>query len=104
MAPIQQDLYKGGQWTFDHYCFSMISAAATRWVLDQVKCVLQDVLVLYLLEGDYLRGEICQCRRCRRQCKIFASSVNVSIFTNFLVFLSPKLLKFGKNKGVKLLA
>ena len=36
MAPIQQDLYKGGQWTFDHYCHSMISAAATRWVLDQV--------------------------------------------------------------------
>ena len=36
MAPIQQDLYKGGQWTFDHYCFSMISAAAIRWVLDQV--------------------------------------------------------------------
>ena len=54
MAPIQQDLYKGGQWTFDHYCFSMISAAATRWVLDQVKCVLQDVLVLSLPEGDYL--------------------------------------------------
>ena len=54
MAPIQQDLYKGGQWTFDHNCFSMISAAATRWVLDQVKCVLQDVLVLSLTEGDYL--------------------------------------------------
>ena len=53
MAPIQQDLYKGGQWTFDHYCFSMISAAATRWVLDQVKCVKQDVLVLSLPEGDF---------------------------------------------------
>ena len=24
------------------------------------------------------RGEICQCRHCRRQCKIFASGVNFS--------------------------
>ena len=50
------------------------------------------------------RGEICHCRHCRRQCKFFASSVNVSIFTHFLVFLSPKLLKFSKSKGVKFLA
>ena len=45
------------------------------------------------------RGEIC-----RRQCKFFASSVNVFILTHFLVFLSTKLLKFNENKGVKFLA
>ena len=28
-------------------------------------------------DGDG-RGEICQCRQCRRQCKIFASGVNFS--------------------------
>ena len=50
------------------------------------------------------RGEICQCRHCRRQRKIFASGVNFSIFTHFFVFLSPKLLKFGEIKGVKFLA
>ena len=35
-----------------------------------------------------LRGEICPCRHCRQQCKIFASGVNFSIFTNFFVLLS----------------
>ena len=34
------------------------------------------------------RGGICHCRHCRRQCKIFASGVNFSIFTNFLCFFS----------------
>ena len=34
------------------------------------------------------RGGICPCRHCRRQCKIFASGVNFSIFTNFLCFLA----------------
>ena len=55
-------------------------------------------------DDDGGRGEICHCRQCRRQCKIFASSVNISIFTQFLVFLSLKLLKFGEIKVVKLLA
>ena len=32
------------------------------------------------------RGEICPCRHCRRQCKIFATGVNFSIFTHFLCF------------------
>ena len=49
------------------------------------------------------RGEICLCRHYRRQCKIFASSVNFSIFTHLSVFSSPKLLKFGENEGVKFL-
>ena len=30
------------------------------------------------------RGEICHCRHCRRQCKIFANGVNFSIFTLLL--------------------
>ena len=48
------------------------------------------------------RGEICHCRHCQRQCKIF---VNFSIFTyNFFGCLSPKLLKFGEIKGVKCLS
>ena len=50
------------------------------------------------------RGGICPSRHCRRQCKIFASVVNFSIFTHFFVLLSPKLLKFGEIKGVKFLA
>ena len=50
------------------------------------------------------RGEICQCRHCRRQCKIFAVCAIFSIFTNLFVFLSPKVLKFGEIKGVKFLA
>ena len=35
------------------------------------------------------RGGICPCRQCRRQCKIFASRVNFSIFTHFLCFFPP---------------
>ena len=59
MAPIQQDLYKGGQWTFDHYCHSMISAAATRWVLDQVDVCL--VLRETTSEEDQI-GQACSKR------------------------------------------
>ena len=50
------------------------------------------------------RGEICQCRHCRRQCKIFASGVIFSIFTHFLCFFLLKLLKLGEIYGVKFLA
>ena len=56
------------------------------------------------LAGSWDRVEICQCRQCRRQCKIFASGVNFSIFTHFFVFLSLKLLKLGEIDGVKFLA
>ena len=38
----------------------------------------------------------CPCRQCRRQCKIVASGVNFSIFTNFLCFFLLKLLKLGR--------
>ena len=37
-----------------------------------------------------IRGGICPSRQCRRQCKIFASGVNFSIFTNFLCFFLTK--------------
>ena len=39
-------------------------------------------------EGEEVkdRGGICPSRHCRRQCKIFASGVNFSIFTHFCVF------------------
>ena len=50
------------------------------------------------------RGGICQCRQCRRQCKIFASCVNFSIYTHFLCFFLLKLLKLGEIDGVKFLA
>ena len=50
------------------------------------------------------RGEICHCRHCRRQCKFFASGVNVSIFTHFLCFFLLKLLKLGEIDGVTFLA
>ena len=51
-----------------------------------------------------IRGGICPCRQCRRQCKIFASGVNFSIFTHFLCFFLLKLLKLGEIVGVKSLA
>ena len=51
-----------------------------------------------------LRGGICHCRQCRRQCKIFASGVNFSTFTHFLCFFPLKLLKLGDIDGVKFLA
>ena len=35
----------------------------------------------------YIRGGICPCRHSRRQCKIFASGVNFSIFTHFFVLV-----------------
>ena len=47
---------------------------------------------------------ICQCRHCRRQCKIFASGVNFSIFTHYLCFFLLKLLKLGEIGSVKYLA
>ena len=50
------------------------------------------------------RGGICPSRQCRRQCKIFASGVNFSIFTHFLYFFLLKLLKLGEIDGVKFLA
>ena len=50
------------------------------------------------------KGEICHCRHCRRQCIIFASGVNFSVFTHFLFFFLLKLLKLGEIDGVKFLA
>ena len=50
------------------------------------------------------RGGIRHCRHCRRQCKIFASGVNFSIFTHFLCFFPLTLLKLGEIDGVKFLA
>ena len=49
------------------------------------------------------RGEICHCCHCRQQRKIFANGVNISN-THSFVFLSLKLLKVSKIKGVKSLA
>ena len=43
----------------------------------------------------------CPSRHCRRQCKIFASGVNFSIFTNFLCFFLLKPLKLGEIYCVK---
>ena len=56
------------------------------------------------VENPPFRGEICQCRHCRRQCKVFASSVYFSIFTHFLCFFLLKLLKWGEIDGVKFFA
>ena len=50
------------------------------------------------------RVGICPCGQCRRQCKIFASGVNFSIFTHLLCFFLLKLLKLGEIDGVKFLA
>merc|ERR1712004_729955 len=50
------------------------------------------------------RGGICQCRQCRRQCKIFASSVNFSLYIHFLCFFLLKLLKLGEIDDLKFVA
>ena len=50
------------------------------------------------------RGGICPSRQSRRECKIFASGVNFSIFTHFLCFFLLKLLKLGEIDGVKFLS
>ena len=55
-----------------------------------------------IVEGR--RGGICPCRQCRRQCKIFASGVNFSIFTHFLCFFLLKLLKLGEIDSIKFVA
>ena len=62
------------------------------------------LMVCSALPGFHLRGGICPCRQCRRQCKIFASGVNFSIFTHFLCIFLLKLLKLGQIDGVKFLA
>ena len=54
-----------------------------------------------MIHARELRGGICPCRQCRRQCKIFASGVNFSIFTHFLCFFLLKPLKLGEIDGVK---
>ena len=51
-----------------------------------------------------LKGEVFPSRHCRRECKIFASGANFSIFTHFLCFYLIKLLKLGEIDGVKVLA
>ena len=61
-------------------------------------------IAIFKVMFNETRGGICQCRYCRRQCKIFASGVNFSIFTNFLCFFLLKLLKLGEIDGVKFLA
>ena len=53
---------------------------------------------------NHCSGGICPSRQSRRECKIFASGVNFSIFTHFLCFFLLKLLKLGEIDGVKFLA
>jgi len=49
-----------------------------------------------------VRGGICPCRQCRRQCKIFASGVNFSIFTHFFVFFLTKTVEIRWNWWCKI--
>ena len=44
-----------------------------------------------------LRGEICHCRHCRRQCNIFANEINFSIFTNFFCVFITKTVEIRHN-------
>ena len=71
---------------------------------DRHYCVHQVAIRLVMISPSS-RGEICQCRQCRRQCKIFASGVNFPIFTHFLCFFFLlKLLKLDEIDSVKFLA
>ena len=48
------------------------------------------------------RGGFCPCCHCRRQCKIFASCVNFSIFTHFLCFFLTKTVEIRWNWRCKI--
>ena len=61
-------------------------------------------LFLLTIKEHSIRGGVCPSRQSRRECKIFASGVNFSIFTHFLCFFLLKLLKLGEIDGVKFLA
>ena len=80
-------------WPF-HFCISVFYIFIPHiWQFISGFCILH-----------LCRAEICPCRHCRRQCKIFASCVNFSIFTFFVCFSPLKLLKLGEIDGVKFLA
>ena len=49
-----------------------------------------------------VRGGICPCRHCRRQRKIFASSVNFSICTHFLCFFLTQTVEIRWNRRCKI--
>ena len=49
----------------------------------------------WIFRREALRGEICpSCHSRRRECRLFASGVNFSMNTNFVVILSLKLFRF----------
>ena len=75
-----------------------------KTLLTQLGVVHQKITFTSLCQELYTRGGICPSRQCRRQCKIFASGVNFSIFTHFLCFFLLKLLKLGEIDIVKFLA
>ena len=78
-------------------CISMTKQAIISSVVDYYEYDEQIIKI-------FVRGGICPCRQCRRQCKNFPSGVNFSVFTHFLCFFLPKLLKLGTIDGVKFLA
>ena len=69
--------YKTLCWTLTCYCTSTITV--TNCSLDKKTSETSGSR-----KKDEGRGEICPCRHCRQQCKIFASSVN--IFRNNAIY------------------
>ena len=88
----------------------LVTVTTVVMVMKELKMRMEVMVVMVVMsmmnmdQQDSRRGEICHCRHCRRQCNFFGNGVNFSIFTHFFVLLSPKLLKFGKIKGVNFLA
>ena len=92
-------------WLFDSFHFyHWYTTAPTLAQYQNEKRPMSQPKALIDEELPGTRGEICPCRHCQRQCKIFASGVNFSIFTHFLCFFPLKLLKLGEIDGVKFLA
>ena len=86
-CPTRQSLF--GQWVyFLVLCLWKTSRASGYWKTTARPVGRCHIIYVYLqptpsaifqkIVTDLNRGEICQCRYCRRQCKIFASGVNFS--------------------------
>ena len=82
--------------------YKVSDAGKDRWAVGhQATSCKGSTMIVMTIMIMLIRGGICHSRHCRRQCKIFASGVNFSIFTQFLCLFLLKLFKLGEISGVK---
>ena len=78
------------------------SALAKRKGWFSVKSSSGEATLFWQFCLGHIRGEICHCRHCRRQCKFFANGVNFSIFTHLFVFFLTKTVEIRWNWWCKI--